>query len=103
MGGRIALPTGDCGGLVSFACAMQKKARPFGPGSLRSVANCLEFSVLHNYILLMDVSSRSKFEPSKPIHRLDVVGISPESVEGVVGPGGDICVVANEQAVELIT
>lgn len=50
----------------------------------------------------MNHGTRNPLETAEPIDGLHVIGIGPESVESVVGADGDVRVVAEEGATELV-
>ena len=63
----------------------------------------LEIADFSNYILLVNDSTWGPFESSKPIDGLQVITISPESMEVVIRACCDIGVVTEKSASELIT
>src|SRR5207245_11355474 len=67
------------------------------PGSPR-----LEPAGCGDHVLLMDLR-RGEVEAIPPLHRLHVVGVGPERVEGVVRTDGKIGVVTDESTAEVVT
>jgi hypothetical protein len=83
-------------------CSRAHKSFAFPKTTGRNRHGTLEVTCRGNHVLLVNIRPCRPLESAEPIHRLDVVGIGPERMEGIVRSHRDVRVVPNKAATELI-